>query len=55
MMRVIPASSAKSAGGLITRPTLVWDISAKKSANSSRGSPSDFGHNLVGGLQPDLC
>ena len=42
-------------GGLITRPTLLWDIefAARRHAAGARDLP-DRRHHLVGRLQPDL-
>ena len=43
-------------GGLITRPTLVWDVIAGKAGNAQDARClSNHRHYLVGGLQPDLC
>ena len=42
-------------GGLITRPTLLWDVLAKKGGRASHaGFVPDRGRHLVGRLQPDL-
>ncbi len=42
-------------GGLITQPTLVWELDSPVSGNSARARElSDWGHHLVGGLQRGL-